>query len=78
MEITQVNKEIELLKAKLETRKELCDNLQQRIDKAIEYIKRDDIFVEQENNGGRDIEGNLILIKYSVKLNLLKILGDKE
>ena len=46
--------------------------------KAIEYIKRDDIFVEQENNGGRDIEGNLILIKYSVKLNLLEILGDKE
>lgn len=35
--------EIELLKTKLETRKELCDNLQQRIDKAIEWVNNHDV-----------------------------------
>lgn len=71
MEITQVNKEIELLKAKLETRKELCDNLQQRIDKAIEYMKNYNEFVVPE----ADIKSLILKEEYK---KIIAILGDKE
>ena len=68
--------EIELLKAKLETRKELCDNLQQRIDKAIEYIKKLQKFKIKYVLMFEEKE--LYATENDFVKELLAILGDKE
>jgi hypothetical protein len=64
-EVKKMNDEIELLKAKLEARKELCDNLQSKMDKAIEILKDTNI----------EMSSTLLIetIDYA-----RQILGDKE